>query len=171
LRGLNPYEVGSSFVSPGSEKFFSHAVHKAYDEDDFNSFEALFAEVLDKKKLLWCRNPARSGYSIPLPTSGKTLNFFPDFLVWKGADVFAIDTKGSHLHTDAVRKLVAIKPATGSTARVFVRFVSDGVVDRNGPQADSSGYTAWTFKPNGDPEFTHVDSLAAAIDGCIEPDL
>lgn len=171
LRVPNPYEVGAVLVSPGAEKAFKNAVHKAYDEDDFNPFEEQFAQTLDKKGLTWCRNPARSGYSIPLPTPGKTQNFYPDFLVWKGKDVYAVDTKGSHLHTDAARKLVAIRPANDSATRVFVRFVSDGFVDATGPQPDSSGYTVWSFKPNCDPEFVHCDLMQEALDACLEADV
>lgn len=171
LRAINPHEVGPVLVSPGSERPFKHSVHAAYDEDDFNSFELEFANTLDKAKLFWCRNQVRSGYSIPLPTPGKTLNFYPDFLVWKDGNIFAIDTKGAHLHADAARKLVSIKPASTSSARVFVRFVSNGVVDALGPQADGSGYTAWTFKPNGDPEFTHCETLSASLERCLEVDI
>lgn len=171
LRGPNPYEVGPVLASPEAAKPFKKAVHKAYDEGDFNAFEMNFAAALDKKGLPWCRNPSGSGYSIPLPTPGKTLNFYPDFLVWDGDDVYAIDTKGSHLHSDAARKLVSIKPAKGSNARVFVRFVSDGMVDKNGPQPDRTGFTVWSFKPNGEPEFTHYDSLPKALAGCLEADV
>jgi type III restriction enzyme len=106
-----------------------------------------------------------------LPAPGKTLNFYPDFLVWKNKDVYAIDTKGAHLHADAVRKLVSIKPASGSSSRVFVRFVSDGVVDANGPQPDASGYTVWSFKPNGDPDFIHCESMAEAVENCLIADV
>lgn len=171
LRSLNPFEVGPVLITPGSEKVFKSAVHRAYDEDDFNDFELDFAKALDKGVHLWCRNQSRSGYSIPLPTTGKSLNFYPDFLVWKGKDVYVIDTKGSHLHADAARKLVSIKPASGSKARVFVRFVSDGVVSASGPQADRSGYTVWTFKPNGEPDFTRCETLVKSIECCLEPDV
>jgi len=171
LRSPNPYEVSSVLVSSDSKKAFKNAVHDFYDESDFNPFERLFAEALDKKRQTWARNLSKSGYSIPLPTSGKTLNFYPDFLVWKGKNVYAIDTKGSHLHADAVRKLVSIKPANGSAARVFVRFVSDGLIDKNGPQADTSGYTVWSFKPNGDPEFIHCELMSEAIELCLRADV
>lgn len=169
LRGPNPFEVGSVFVNSEELVSFKNALHKGYD--DFNPFELEFAKTLDKTKLTWCRNPVRSGYSIPLPQPGKTLNFFPDFLVWKKKDVFAIDTKGSHLHADAARKLVTIKPANASKTRVFVRFVSDGLVDENGPRADSSGYTVWSFKPSGDPEFTHCESMNEALEACLQEDV
>lgn len=171
LRVPNPFEVGPGLVNQGCEKKFKNAVHKAYDESDFNPFELACAEALDRRRLPWCRNPSRSGYSIPLPTPGKTLNFYPDFLVWGGKDVYALDTKGSHLHADAMRKLVSIKPANGSAARVFVRFISDGVVNENGPQPDSTGYTVWSVKPNGKPDFTHFDGLNEALECCLTPDV
>jgi type III restriction enzyme len=168
---MNPFEVGPVLISPGSEQVFKHAAHSAYDKDEFNTFELDFAASLDKARLVWCRNQPRSGYSIPLPTPGKTMNFYPDFLVWKGSNVYAIDTKGSHLHADAARKLVSIKPANQSSVRVFVRFVSNGVVDALGPQPDSSGYTVWTFKPSGDPEFTPCETLSASVERCLEADI
>ncbi|MBR0833186.1 DEAD/DEAH box helicase family protein [Bradyrhizobium manausense] len=171
LRSINSFEIGPVLIVPDSEQSFKYAIHNAYDKNDFNAFELDFAEALDKARLVWSRNQARSGYSIPLPTPGKTLNFYPDFLVWNGGNVFAIDTKGSHLHADAARKLVSIKPASDATKRVFVRFVSNGVVDALGPQPDSSGYTVWTFKPSGDPEFTHCETLAASVERCLEVDI
>jgi type III restriction enzyme len=171
LRGVNPFEVGPVQVTPGAERVFRFSVHNAYDNEDFNPFELSFAEALDRKKVLWCRNPSRSGYGVPLPNPGKSLTFFPDFLVWRESDVFAIDTKGAFLHADAARKLVSIKPAARSSTRVFVRFVSDGVVDAAGPQPDSSGYTVWTFKPSGEPEFLRCETLSEAADACLIPDV
>jgi hypothetical protein len=64
---------------------------------------------------------------------------------------------------------VDIKPANDIPTRVWVRFISDGVVTKEGPQADSSGYTAWSFKPNGEPQFTHCDDMASAIKVCLKP--
>lgn len=168
LRGPNPYEIGPILVDADDVIKFKKSIHTGYD--GLNSLERGFATALDKKNLPWCRNPARSGYAIPLPQPGKTLNFYPDFLVWKDDDVYAIDTKGSHLHADAARKLVSIKPASGSTKRVFVRFISDGVVDANGAQPDSTGFTVWSFKPTGEPDFNHYDSMAKAVEACLEPD-
>ena len=60
--------------------------------------------------------------------------------MWSGKDVFAIDTKGSHLHKDAMRKLVQIKPADSTTPKVFVRFVSPGLVDDTGPKGDEQDF-------------------------------
>lgn len=169
LRGPNPYVVGPILSSDEGFREFKNAVHKGYD--GLNQFELMFAEALDKKKLTWCRNPSKSGYGIPLPQPGRTLNFFPDFLAWKGNDVFAIDTKGSQLHADAARKLVSIKPATPAGTRVHVRFVSDGVVDASGPQPESSGFTVWSFKPTGEPEYSHFDGMAEAVTACFVGDV
>jgi type III restriction enzyme len=167
LRKPNPYQVGPVLVDPDDCHKFKNAVHPFYDK--LNSLETQFAKSIDETKLVWCRNPSASGYSIPLVEPGKTKNFYPDFLVWSDDDVFAIDTKGAHLHADAARKLVDIKPANDIPTRVWVRFISDGVVTKEGPQADSSGYTAWSFKPNGEPQFTHCDDMASAIKVCLKP--
>jgi type III restriction enzyme len=119
---------------------------------------------------VWCRNPSRTGYGIPLVEPGKTEHFYPDFLVWLGDDVYAIDTKGVHLHADAMRKLVQIRPASPMSPRVFVRFVSPGVVNEEGPEADSTGFTVWSFRPNGKREFTHYESIDEALARCLKPD-
>lgn len=172
LRGVNPFEVGPTQITPGNEQPFHNAIHRAYDRvDHFNNFERGFADTIDARGLLWCRNPSRSGYGIPLPTPGKSLTFYPDFLVWKANDVFAIDTKGAFLHADAARKLVSIRPSEKSPTRVFVRFISEGVVDTSGPQPDSTGFTVWTFKPNGEPDFIYTEDLSGAVEACLVPDI
>ncbi|HEY5025564.1 MAG TPA: DEAD/DEAH box helicase family protein [Acidimicrobiales bacterium] len=171
LRGPDPYEVGPILVDPNSSLSFDNAIHTRYSRDSFNTFERRFAEALDSKHLTWCRNFPHSGYGIPLIEPGRTHDFYPDFLVWRGKSIYAIDTKGSHLHADAARKLVNIRPATSASARVFVRFVSDGVVNEQGAQPNSSGFTVWSFKPNGAREFTHCDDLAASIRKCLQPDV
>ena len=74
------------------------------------------------------------------------------------------------LGEDARRKLVTIRPAGDDTPRVFVRFVTNGGVDENGPTPDTTGYTTWTFKPNGDPRFVRVQSLDDALDACLSSD-
>lgn len=102
---------------------------------------------------------------------GKTENFYPDFLVWSGNDVYAIDTKGSHLHADARRKLVQIRPADTTSPRVYVRFVSIGLVDEDGARKDSAGFTVWSFRPNGSRDFTHYDSVDEALVRCLKPDV
>jgi len=132
---------------------------------------SLFAQAVDELELPWCRNPVTSVYGIPFIEPGNTKNFYPDFLVWSEGDVFAIHTKGSHLHADAARKLVEIKPAADVPTRVWVRFISDGHVNEAGAQADSSGFTAWSFKPSGAAQFVHCEDTASAVKECLKPGL
>ena len=149
---------------------FTNAVHEGYVGLN-PSLELPLAHALDATGLDWCRNPAQSGYGIPLIAPGRSKNFFPDFLVWSDGNVFAIETKGAYLHSDAVRKSVSIRPASEDSQRVFVRFVSDGVVNENGPQPESEGFTAWTFRPNGTRKFTHTETIDEALALCLQPDV
>ncbi len=57
--------------------------------------------------------------------------FYPDFIVWAHGDVYVIDTKGSHLLADAMRKLVRVRQAPGRP-RIQVRFVVEGHLDSTG---------------------------------------
>ena len=46
-----------------------------------------------------------------LADSGQSTAFYPDFLAWKGKNIFALDTKGEHiLESELGRKLLAIDP-------------------------------------------------------------
>lgn len=168
LRKPNPYKVGPLMQHEASVELFDHALHAGYD--GLNPDERVFAQALDRSKLTWCRNPPRTGYPIPLIQPGKTENFYADFLVWSGNDVFAIDTKGAFLHADAMRKLVQLRAASDDTPRVYVRFVSPGLVDADGPRKDSAGFTVLSFKGNGTPAFTHFDAIDDALKRCLEPD-
>lgn len=169
LRKPNPYAVGTILQNDAGVVQFTHALHAGYEA--LNSDELSFAHALDRTKHTWARNPARTGYGIPLVEPGKTENFYPDFLVWLGNDVYAIDTKASHLHADAMRKLQKIRPAGAKTPRVFVRFVTPGLVDENGAKKDSTGFTVWSFKPNGSLDFSHFDSVDEAVARCLKPDV
>ncbi len=169
LRKPNPYVVGPLLQQPESIVPFQHALHEGYE--GLNQDELNFALALDRTDLVWCRNPPRTGYGIPLVEPGKTENFYPDFLMWSDNDVYAIDTKGPHLHSDAMRKLVQIRPAGPTSPRVFVRFVSAGLVDEDGAKKDSTGFTVWSFKPSGKRDFTHYDSVDAALARCLTPDV
>lgn len=168
LRRSNPYLVGPILQEANKVVPFANALHEGYE--GLNPDELDFAHALDRTALPWCRNPSRTGYGIPLVEPGKTEKFYPDFLVWSENDVFAIDTKGAHLHSDAMRKLVRIRPSGETSPRVFVRFVSPGLVDEDGAKRDSTGYTVWSFKPNGSRDFTHYDSIDEALSRCLRPD-
>lgn len=169
LRASNPYLVGSILVDEAEGISYKNALHAKYD--GLNPLEQKFAQAIDSLGKTWSRNPTGSGYKIPLIQPGKTSNFFPDFLVWAKGNVFAIDTKGSHLHADAARKLQNIMPADGLETRIFIRFISEGLVNEEGSQPDSSGFTTWTYHANGSPKFTHYDDMRTAARLCLVADL
>lgn len=169
LRRPNPYRVGPLLQSEDAVIPFHNAIHDGYTGLN-ESLELPLAHALDASGLTWCRNPSQSGYGIPLIAPGRSKTFFPDFLVRTKDDVYVIETKGAYLFSDAVRKSVAIRPASDESPRVYVRFVSDGVVNENGPQPDSEGFTAWTFRPNGSRRFTHTDTIDGALEVCLHPD-
>lgn len=127
------------------------------------TLELLFARAIDKTKLTWCRNPAsaKSGYSISI---GPTRNFYPDFLIWSGKDVYAIDTTGEHLLLEkTARKLLAIEPATASGGRLIVRLISEGRWSENVEREDSAGYTVWGRKQDSSLRAIYVDSPESAV--------
>ena len=169
LRRPNPYEVGSILQQRSEIVPFKYSLHEGYE--GLNAIEEKCAQALDRTKLPWSRNPSRVGYGIPLIEPGKTTNFYPDFLIWSDSHVFAIDTKGAHLHADAARKLVSIRSADERSVRVFVRFITEGLVDEAGARKDESGFTVWSFKPNGKRDFTHCDSIDDALKRCLRPDI
>ncbi len=121
-----------------------------------------FARALDRLGQPWSRNPSRSGFGIPLLKQGGADTFYPDFLAWAHGDVYAIDTKGSHLHADATRKLVRLRQANGRP-RIHVRFVVEGRWNLVGLQTHDTGYTVIGFKPDGDVAYSSVDGLDKAV--------
>jgi type III restriction enzyme len=105
--------------NPVKSVSFSNSIHEKYSQ--LNKLEIEFARELDKFGLKWYRNPARTGYSIPLITLGSTRNFYPDFLIFHPNKIIAIDTSGEHLIKDKVdRKLFNISP------KLLVCFISSG---------------------------------------------
>ncbi len=75
---------------------FKNAVHKQYN--GLNNFELDIALALDECDVIWARNPARTGYGIPLVQSDNSSTmFYPDFIAWKNGNIFFIETKGLHL--------------------------------------------------------------------------
>jgi type III restriction enzyme len=169
-KSINEYVVGPVLVRQDEMERFKNALHEGYSGLN-PTLEAPFARAIDKTGLTWCRNPSRSGYNIPLVSIGPTRNFYPDFLVWKDEDVFAIDTTGGHLLMDkTTRKLLSIAPATKSMGRLTVRLVSEGKWNANVEQEDSAGYTVWGQKQDNSLRAIHVESIAAAVERAITPD-
>jgi type III restriction enzyme len=166
-RDDDPYVVSEMRVRMDQAQRFKNSLHKAYD--DMNPFEASFAAALDRTGCVWCRNVPRVGYGIPLITLGPTKNFYPDFLVWKDNDVYAIDTKGGHLLTEAVaRKLLRIEAPSKPSARIKVRLVSEGQWNNAGEREDDEGYTVWGVKDDGTRRVTPVEDLVAVVDRVLK---
>lgn len=160
-RTINPYVVGPALVRRDEMETFANALHEGYS--GLNPLELAFAREIDKTGLTWYRNPSRSGYSIPLISVGPTSNFYPDFLVWKGKDVFALDTTGGHLLKEKTgRKLLSIAPARATGGRLLVRLISEGHWNEDVEQEDSDGYTVWGLKQDRSLRAVHVDSIATA---------
>lgn len=163
---VDPYHVGAIFVRKDDWTTFKNAVHEGYS--DLNPLEVSFATALDATGLTWCRNPSRSGYAIPLVSVGPTRNFYPDFLVWKGKDVFALDTTGGHLLAEKTgRKLLAISPPKRGSGRLLVRLISPGKWNPQVEQEDTIGYTVWGQKPDGKLRATYAESVEAAVQSAL----
>ena len=95
---------------------------------------------------------------------GPTRNFYPDFLVWQGDDVFAIDTTGGHLLKDkTARKLLSIEPTKPDAGRLYVRLVSEGKWNTDVEQEDTAGYTVWGLKQDRSLRATYVESVVEAV--------
>jgi type III restriction enzyme len=168
-KSVDQYEVGPALVRKDEMETFSNALHEGYS--GFNDLESLFAHAIDDTGLSWYRNPSRSGYNIPLISIGPTRNFYPDFLVWRGKDVFAIDTTGGHLLKEKTgRKLLSIEPAKPTAGRLIVRLVSQGQWNPDVEQEDTAGYTVWGRKQDNTLRAIHVDSVEAAVDRSLSKD-
>jgi type III restriction enzyme len=166
-RSTDEFLVGSAFVREDEMDVFENALHEGYD--GLNQLEREFAYALDATGLRWFRNPSRSGYNIPLITVGRTRNFYPDFIVWSGEDVIAVDTTGGHLLQEkTARKLLSIAPAKRQAGRLLVRLVSEGRWTPAVDQVDSEGFTVWGRKQDGTLRAIHVDSIDAAVERALK---
>jgi len=161
-RQHNPYVVGEVAVDPTTAEPFKNALHTAYSGLN-KSLELPFAKELDKLKLPWCRNPARSGFGIPLLSLGQSKTFYPDFLVWKGKYVFALDTTGEHILEDKLgRKLLAIEPHPKSKVKLLVRLISKGRWDDKPQRESGDGFTVWSLGHANALKPIHVANIAEA---------
>lgn len=162
-KSVDEYVVGPALVRRDEMETFANALQEDYSGLN-ESLGLPFARAIDKTRLSWYRNPSRSGYNIPLISVGPTRNFYPDFLVWKDHDVFAIDTTGGHLLKDKTgRKLPSIEPAKGAPGRLIVRLVSAGKWNADVEQEDSAGDTVWGRKQDNTLRGIHVDAVDRAI--------
>ncbi|KIX16227.1 DEAD/DEAH box helicase family protein [Paracoccus sp. 228] len=164
----HPYVVGPIAVDPEGGEVFKRSLHERYS--GLNNFELDFARALDKTQRVWARNPSAGGYHIPLLNEGKA--YFPDFLVWVDKGIVAVDTKGTHLLTDAAAsKLFEIDgPSTGR--RIALRLISEGHQELSGGVLQTrraNGYTVWTWR-NGRANGAFFDTVKAAAEAAIKLD-
>lgn len=161
-RKVDPYKVGPVLAREEDVRKFDNAIHEGYDA--LNPIELEFAQEIDKTGATWCRNPARTGYGIPLITLGATNTFYPDFLVWHSDDVLAVDTKGEHLLTEAAgRKLLNVRPHKDVSTQLHVRFVSRGKFSEKIEQQDRDGYTLWARREDGTLSADHHPDMASVV--------
>lgn len=160
LEAENPYVVGSIAVNPAKFHEFENAVHEGYS--DLNAFELEVARAIDGLGLEWVRNPSSGGFSIPLLQHEEPHRFFPDFLVWKGNRVFAIDPKGDHLVREAATsKLFEIR-GDGNEA-LLVRLLTEGRWATNPPRREGpGGYSVWSLRA-GQVKASHCPDVETAV--------
>lgn len=167
-RHHNPYTVGDIMVVPSKATKFDNALHEAYS--GLNNDELPFAEELDRLRVTWCRNPSQSGYGIPLLTPGGSRTFYPDFLVWKGSDVFALDPTGEHILLDKLgRKLLDIPAHPKSKAKLWIRLVSRGQWNDHPLKTSNEGFTVWRLGPGRALVPVRVESVTEAVKLSLKP--
>lgn len=154
--------VGPVMARPADVRQYKHALHGGYA--GLNGFEHEFAQALGDVDCDWCRNPSQSGFRIPLVTLGRTRNFFPDFLIWHGGRVFAVDTKGEHLIADDARRKLFGIDHHGNADPLYVRLVSQGRWNKDVVRQDGAGYTLWGWNSNrGELKVSHADDLKGTL--------
>jgi len=165
IEPANPYFVRALDIDPDRAATFNNAAHPAYS---LNPLELPIARAIDATGLDWCRNPENGGWNIPLLRAGSSRRFFPDFLVWKGRDVFAIDPKGAHLlASDAGRKVLSLSNTNRGT-RVFARLISEGRWNDDVTEAGPGGFTVWSWDTSlGRLRQRHYATAPLAIAGCL----
>lgn len=162
-RKSNPYEVGPLMAREADVERFQNALHDGYDRLN-PTLESPFAHALDAAKVPWFRNPPRSGYGVPLISTGDTDTFYPDFVCWTGDAVVCVDTKGPHLlHGDAGRKLLAVAPRSDGSERLLIRFVSPGRYTDDMQRTSPDGFTVWGLKSDGKRRPQYFDSLDLTV--------
>ena len=123
---------------------YENAVHAEYN--GLNPFEVEVAAALDTLGKIWCRNPSRTGYGIPIAEIGaESRNFYPDFLLWTDTEIWAIDPKGAHLKEAAVQNKLFDVAEAGGFLPVRIALILQGkyIVSNNGLWSldDKVGYT------------------------------
>lgn len=167
----NPYVPGDVMVDPTSAETYTNALHDGYSGLN-KTLERPFALELDKVGVTWCRNPSRSGFGIPLLSPGQSKTFYPDFLVWNGKYVFALDTKGEHILANELgRKLLAIDPHPKSKVKLVLRLISRGTWDNNPRRLSGEGFTVWALGHANALKPIHCANEAEAVKVSMKAEL
>ncbi len=163
----NPYTVGTVLTKPEAVETFENAGHAGYS--DLKGNEPDCARAIDALGYTWVRNPSNGGYSLPLLEKGSSRRFYPDFLVWKGDLIYAIDPKGEHLiKNDAALKLMSIRDESGKE-RILVRLISKGKWKHDPIREDGKGgFSVWKLGPTGKPRCTHHDTMEEAVKKALD---
>lgn len=165
-RPHNAYTVMSIFADPARIIKYQNALHSGYT--GLNPLEREFATALDDTGLTWCRNPSKTGFGIPLLSVGRTGQFFPDFLVWQGNDVFGLDTTGEHLlHEKTGRKLLAILPDSRTMSQLYIRLISRGRWNGKVEQTSKDGFTVWRLREDRELGMDYVETVTEAVQACL----
>lgn len=159
------HKVGPIDARPGKAIPFKNAVHDAYE---LNDFESKIAQVIDDTGLIWCRNPENGGWSLPLLDTGGTYNFYPDFLIWKGKDIFALDPKGGHiLASNAYRKVLSVQRGAKGP-RVLARLISQGRWSDDVKPLGKEGFTTWSWDTTvGRLQAKHYTTMEKSLKGAL----
>jgi type III restriction enzyme len=159
------HKVGPIDAKPDKARTYKNAIHDAYD---LNEPEEKVAYAIDSTGLTWCRNPENGGWSIPLLDTGGTYNFYPDFLVWKGKDIYALDPKGAHiLASNAYRKVLSIQKGT-TGPRILARLISDGKWSDDVKPLGKDGVTVWSWDTAiGKLRAKHYATVEKAVKGAL----
>ena len=149
---IKPFKMTAPDMTGGTEltrekykvRNYRNAIHAEYN--GLNAFEIEVANALDLLGKTWCRNPSLTGYGLPIAELGaESRNFYPDFLLWTEAEVWAIDPKGSHLKEAAAQNKLFDIPQSGGTLPLRVALVLQGKfsVSNNGAWSRDAkeGYT------------------------------
>jgi type III restriction enzyme len=149
-RSFGSWAVGVTRLrSESGSTAYVNSIHARYD--GMNPGELACAAALDELGFPWMRNPAgRDGYSIDLPVYGSgSQRFFPDFLLFAGTRILAIDPKGGQLLNDAIRDKLLAPLRTNDGRTIEILLVSSGTwaVETDGGVRQTSrteGVTSFT---------------------------
>jgi len=158
----NPFIVGSIYSDESRMIPFDNSLHSAYS--GLNKLELPFAEAIDATGVEWIRNASKSGFGIPLLTIGSSKTFYPDFVIWKGDDVFALDTTGEHLLIEKTGvKLLNIMPSDKSKQKLHIRLIAVGKWNEDVKQVSKDGFSVWSLKNDGSLRSIHCRDMDEAI--------